>query len=126
MVAKVKEMGYKTGLATSRVQKTTMQGLEKFDIKKYFDVIVTVEDVTKHKPDPESVLVTLDKLGSKPENTVMMGDTRFDILCARNAGVTSILVGWSEALAGKKIEDFAPGEAPDYIIQKPEELFDII
>ncbi len=126
MVAKVKEMGYKTGLATSRVQKTTMQGLEKFDIKKYFDVIVTVEDVTKHKPDPESVLVTLDKLGSIPENTVMMGDTRFDILCARNAGVTSILVGWSEALAGKKIEDFAPGEAPDYIIQKPEELFDII
>ena len=126
MVAKVKAQGYKTGLATSRVHKTTMQGLEKFGLKEYFDAIVTVEEVTKSKPDPEFLMVTLDRLGSVPEKTVMLGDTRFDILCARNAGATSVLVGWSAALAGKKIEDFAPGEAPDYIIQKPEDLFDII
>ena len=55
-----------------------------------------------------------------------MGDSRLDILCARNAGVPSILVGWSATLAGKTKEDFAPGEAPDFIIQKPEELFEII
>ena len=126
MVAEVKRRGYKTGLATSRVHETTMKGLDQFGIRDYFDVIVTVEDVTKHKPDPESLLITLDKLGSKPESSAMLGDTRFDILCGRNAGATSILVGWSEALAGKKIEDFAPDEAPDYIIHTPDELFDII
>ena len=56
----------------------------------------------------------------------MVGDTRLDILCARNAGAMSVLVGWSVSLAGKTKEDFAPGEAPDFIIDKPNDLFDII
>ncbi|MBR6799254.1 MAG: HAD hydrolase-like protein, partial [Firmicutes bacterium] len=32
-----------------------MEGLEKFDLTKYFDVIITPEDTDKHKPDPEPV-----------------------------------------------------------------------
>ena len=56
----------------------------------------------------------------------MVGDSRLDILCAHNAGVPCVLVGWSATLAGKTKEDFAPGEAPDFIIQKPEDLLEII
>jgi len=55
----------------------------------------------------------------------MLGDTLFDILCARNAGVKSILVSWSLALAGKTKEDLGK-DAPDYIINEPEDLFEIL
>lgn len=122
LLAEVKKRGYRTGLVTSRLFETTMQGLEKYEIKDYFDAVVTADDTTKHKPDPEPVNITLHKLGSKPDHSIMLGDTLFDILCARNAGVKSVLVAWSLALAGKTMEDLGD-DAPDYIIEKPEELF---
>ena len=50
LLRQVKERGEKTGLVTSRLAYTTKQGLEKYDLKDYFDVVVTAEDTKKHKP----------------------------------------------------------------------------
>ena len=125
LVIKVKACGYKTGLVTSRLKRTAMEGLEKFDLTKYFDVIITPEDTDKHKPDQEPVNIALERLGSKPENTVMLGDTIFDIQCSHNAGVDAVLVSWSLALEGKTKEELGE-DAPEYIINTPEEIFDII
>ncbi len=126
MIKEVKARGFKTGIATSRLRKSLYMGLNKYDLVKYFDAIVPVEDIEAAKPAPDMIYKVLGMLGSQPEAAIMVGDSRLDILCARNAGVPSVLVGWSATLAGKTKEDFAPGEAPDYIIQTPEELFDII
>ncbi|MBE6045597.1 MAG: HAD family hydrolase [Clostridiales bacterium] len=126
MLQEVKSRGYKTAIASSRLRYTLHQGLEKYDLMKYFDTVVAVEDAENGKPAPDIVLKTLDILDSSSENSIMVGDSRLDILCARNAGVSSVLVGWSATLAGKTKEDFAPGEAPDFIIQTPKELLDII
>ena len=125
LITEVKRRGYKTGLVTSRLLRTTMEGLDKYGLKDRFDTIITAEDTTKHKPDPQPINIALEKLGFAAERAVMLGDTTFDMLCAKNAGVKAILVSWSLALAGKTAEEL--GEArPDYIIEKPEELFDII
>ena len=105
---------------------TLKKGLEKYDLGQYFDTVVAVEDAENGKPAPDIVLNTMERLDSKPETSIMVGDSRLDILCAHNAGVPCELVGWSVTLAGKTKEDFAPGEAPDYIIQKPADLLDII
>ncbi|MDO4745335.1 MAG: HAD-IA family hydrolase, partial [Bacillota bacterium] len=125
LVMKCKARGYKTGLVTSRLKITAMEGLDKFDLEKYFDVIITPEDTDKHKPDPAPVNIALERLGSKPENAVMLGDTLFDIQCSHNAGIGAVLVSWTMALAGKTKEDLGE-DAPDYIINSPDELFDII
>jgi len=125
LLAEVKARGYKTALVTSRVGDTTQQGMEKYEIAEYFDAVVAAEDTTKHKPDPQPINAALEKLGSKAENAVMLGDTLFDILCARNAGVKSVLVSWSFALGGKTMEDLGEN-APDYMITSPDELFDIL
>ena len=108
MLEEVKARGFKMGIASSRLRLTLEQGL------------------ANPKPAPDIVLKALEKLDSKPENSIMVGDSRLDILCSRNAGVKSVLVGWSATLAGKTKEDFAPGEAPDFIIHDPAELLDII
>ena len=113
----------KTGLVTSRLAYTTQQGLEKYDLKDYFDVVITAEDTKKHKPDPEPVNIALAKLDSRPEHSLMLGDTMFDILCAKNAGVTSVLVGWSLAL--KSGDDFGE-DAPDHVIRKAGELLELL
>ena len=69
LLRQVKERGEKIGLVTSRLAYTTQQGLEKYDLKDYFDVVVTAEDTKKHKPDPEPVNIALAKLDSRPEHS---------------------------------------------------------
>lgn len=125
LIVALKDQGYKVGLVTSRLYQTSMEGLDKYQLTKYFDAIVTMENTTKHKPDPEPVNIALEKLDARPKQAVMLGDTLFDILCARNAGVRSVLVAWSLALAGKTKADLGK-DAPDHIIHKPEDLFAIL
>lgn len=115
--------GYNLALVTSRLLGTTMQGLDAYDLKKYFDTVLTCEDTDKHKPDPAPINITLDRLGKKPDNAIMIGDTMFDILCAKNAGVKSVLVDWAVAV---NEEERTGANAPDFIIKDPLEVIDIL
>jgi pyrophosphatase PpaX len=123
LLKELKARGYKTGIVTSRLRHTTEMGLQKYDMEQYFDTIVTCDDTDKHKPDPEPVEIALKRLGSKPEEAVMIGDSIFDILCARGAGVKSVLVSWALAISdGDKTGE----NEPDYIIDKAEDLLKIL
>lgn len=115
--------GYKTAIVTSRTRRSLMSYLEKFGMADCFDVIVTCDDTKAHKPDPEPMLIALEKLGSKADETIMIGDSMYDILCAKNAGCQSALVGW--AVAVTKEEKTGPN-APEFIMEQPEDLFKII
>ena len=120
------QRGYAMAMVTSRLRFTTDQALEEFDLGKYFKYVVTADDVTRAKPDPQCVEMALAELGSSPENTIMTGDTIHDILCARNAGIRFALVDWSITLGGRTMDDFPEGEAPDYIITEPMQLLDLL
>lgn len=123
LLAELKRQNYKTGLVTSRLSGTTWEGLHKYNLADFFDVVVSCDDTDKHKPDPTPVYIALERLVSKPENAIMLGDTKFDILCARNAGVRSVLVGWHVAMSP---EDLNGENAPDHIIDQAEDLLAII
>jgi len=116
----------KMALVTSRLRHTTEQALDKFDLYKYFGYVVTADDVTRHKPDPQCINIALDRIDSRPEQTLMIGDSLFDILCARNAGCGSVLVSWSMTLADKLQSGFSPEEAPDMIIDHPQQILKLL
>ena len=119
----LKEKGYLVAIVTSRMRNTTMVGLRKFGVLEDIDCIVTCEDTDKHKPDPEPVLIALERLSVSAEEALMVGDSMFDIKCARNAGVKTVLVEWAEAATE---EDRTGSDAPEYIIDRPEDLFEIL
>lgn len=123
LIKGLKAKGFKVAITTSRLGNSTMVGLKKFGLEDTFDVIVTADDTKKHKPDPEPVLITLEKLGAKPEESLMIGDSMFDIKCAHNAGVKAVLVGWAEAVTEA---DLNGPDRPDYVIETAEELFDLV
>ncbi len=123
LIKLLKEKGYKVGLLTSRLRPSTMIGLEKFGIVSYFDSIITLENCTKHKPDPEPMLVALKSLEAKPEEAIMIGDSLFDIRCAHNAGVEAALVSWAVALSDPPTEG---EDKPEYILNKAEDLLEVI
>lgn len=123
LIKSLKDAGCKVGIVTSRRKQSTMIGLEKFGIVPYLDGIITDEDCKKHKPDPAPMYAALKKLNADPSETLMIGDTLFDIRCAHNAGVRAVHVGWAMALSDPPEEG---PDKPDYIIEKAEDLMKII
>lgn len=123
LVKGLKEKGFKVAVTTSRLRSSTMIGLRKFGLDGIMDAIVTCEDTDRHKPDPAPALITLEKLDAKPEESLMIGDSMFDIKCAHNAGMKAVLVGWAEAVTE---EDLNGPDAPEYFIRTAEELFDLL
>ncbi|MEE1169552.1 MAG: HAD-IA family hydrolase [Anaerovoracaceae bacterium] len=121
----LKESDVSMALVTSRLKRTTMQAVQSFDLGKYFDVIITADDCTKHKPDPEPILTALDKLNGRDltDAVLMIGDTVYDRECARNAGVASALVAWAPSL---DVHELKGSDAPEYVLEKPADIFRII
>ena len=66
--------------------------LDKMNIRDCFEVILTVEEVTKFKPDPEIFLKSATKLSIRPEDCVVIEDSIFGVQAARNAGMECIAV----------------------------------
>lgn len=66
--------------------------LDKMKIRNCFDVILTVEEVEKFKPDPEIFLKCAARMGFKPEECVVFEDSIFGVQAARNAGMDCIAV----------------------------------
>jgi len=49
--------------------------------------VVTIEDVSSHKPNPEGMLLAMKRLHAAPSQTVMLGDQAVDMQAAKRAGV---------------------------------------
>jgi pyrophosphatase PpaX len=100
----LKSKGMKIGIVTSRLRNSTVAALREFKIEQYFDVVVCADDVERHKPHKEPLIKAITELNSRVENTLYVGDSKFDMECALNANVTPVLAGWqpnSEKLAEK-------------------------
>jgi pyrophosphatase PpaX len=119
----LRERGVRTGLVTNRLANSTYRALDHFGVRGDFDIILTAEDYTRFKPDPEPILLTLARLGADPARTIYLGDSVNDILAAKAAGVYAILAGWSVALPEEKREDGAA--APDLVIEHMGDLLEL-
>ena len=120
----LRNRGYKIGVATSRTANSFWRYMKELGLENHVDEVVTMEDVTGHKPDPESVLRVLEKFGAGPEEAIMIGDTKFDIGCAQNAGVESVLVGWSHYVDEEDMA--ADGYEPTYRLKEPKDILEIV
>lgn len=60
-------------------------------LDKYIHVIIGFDDVIKAKPDPEAAIAACKKLCVSPDESVVVGDSKSDILMGKNAGCQTIL-----------------------------------
>jgi len=78
------------GIVTTKTGLYSQILLEHFGLMKYFDVLIGREHVEHPKPHQEPILRALEGLESNKKEIWMIGDTKLDLLCAKNAGVNSI------------------------------------
>lgn len=79
-------------LATFKSRQGTMKILGHFGILKFFDIIITVDDVANPKPHPECLEKVLAFYHIGPEEAVYIGDTVTDIATGKNAGMQTCAV----------------------------------
>lgn len=81
------------GMATGKSQRGARLVLGHHGLLEHFITIQTADDAPS-KPDPGMVLAAMREAGATPDNTVVVGDTVFDIAMARAAGASAIGVSW--------------------------------
>ena len=96
------EAGYLLGIATGKARRRLDHVLAKHGLAHLF-VTLQTPDVAPGKPHPAMIEQAMAETGASPENTVLVGDTVFDVEMAGHARVAAIGVSWGyhapEALA---------------------------
>ena len=90
VLEKLKNKRIKLGLITNSTGFITLTILNHFKLKKYFDVVVTMDDVRRRKPAPDMILKACKTLKVMPKNTILVGDTMNDIIAGRRAGCATV------------------------------------
>ena len=139
LLEQLRARGCIIGVGTSRTAYSFRNYMKKLEMDQLVDEVVTMNDVSSHKPDPETIDALLKKMMANagepydecsgiPEHVrdaaVMIGDTKYDIGCANNAGVDSVIVGWSHYVDEEAM--LAEGFVPTYRIDAPEQLLEMI
>ena len=78
------------GLVTSGSKSRVERDLNNNDIKGFFNVIVTGDDIKNPKPHPEGLEIALNELGLHPEDVIYIGDAYDDYKMADIAGIKFI------------------------------------
>jgi phosphoglycolate phosphatase len=85
--------GVRLGIATGKARRGLNASLERHQLGQHFATLQTV-DSAPGKPDPEMLYLAMAEAGTAPGETVMIGDTSYDMTMAANAGVAAVGVSW--------------------------------
>lgn len=81
------------GIATGKSRRGVAQLIERHGWEGVFSTVQTADDAPS-KPHPAMILQAMAELGVAPEDTMMVGDSSYDMAMARSAGVHAIGVSW--------------------------------
>jgi pyrophosphatase PpaX len=110
--------GRRLGIVTAKRHATVRLAFDVCPLERFFSTVVAAEDTPRHKPHPDPVLLALDRLGSRPEETAYVGDAPFDVESAKAAGVFAVAVGWGDIHPRERVL----AAEPDVFVESAEEL----
>ena len=117
----IKSGGRRTGVVTAKRREPALAGLAVTGLDRYIEVLVAADDTVRSKPHPEPVSRALRLLGGRPETTVYVGDSWYDITAGKQAGVATLGVTW-----GVATREQLTAHGPDLIVDSWNELLDIL
>ncbi len=101
LLLQLRSAGLKIGVATSKPQNMAELLLEKAEMTECFDVIVGSRPGINNDHKWQIVQSAVELCGSKPADTVLIGDTKYDVLGAARCGVACVGVAWGYAEPGE-------------------------
>ncbi|MBR6884958.1 MAG: HAD family hydrolase [Prevotella sp.] len=108
-------------IASSRSRESLNEFLEEMKLNQYIRYVISANDIEHAKPAPDMVLRTLNDHHLQPEEALVVGDTKYDVLMAHRAGVKAVGVTYGNG-SREELEQ----EQTDYIINDFSELLKFV
>jgi HAD superfamily hydrolase (TIGR01509 family) len=115
----IKNKGLKLALATTSTSDSVSKFMQKFRLQGYFKLILTREDASMRKPNPEIYIKARTELGYNTDEIIVVEDTEIGVTAAKSAGLKCVAVPNQYT----KNQDFSRA---DYVIKSISELSRII
>jgi pyrophosphatase PpaX len=122
VLVRLRDEGRRLGIVTAKRRATVELAFAAVPLGHLFDAVVGGDETTRHKPDPDPLLLALERLDARPDDTAYVGDAPFDVRAARAAGVHSVAVTWGGIHPRERLER----EEPDAIVDTAEELLGVL
>ena len=122
VLVQLKDEGRRLGIVTAKRRQTVELAFARIPIEHLFETVVGGDETKKHKPNPEPLLLALERLGAGADEAVYVGDAPFDVKAAKGAGVYSVGVTWGGIHSRERLE----AEEPDALVDTAEELLGVV
>jgi phosphoglycolate phosphatase len=118
VLSMLKRSRCKLGLVSNIGGATLTSALERLNILRFMDIVVSRNEMPFLKPHPEGLLTAAQKLGLSPNRILFVGDSRNDVAAAHAAGMNSCYLVGGEDLPDK-LEAFSPNSTITTLGQLP-------
>jgi len=88
----LKAMGYRMSVCSNSIRSTVQLMMDKANLSQYLDLMVSNEDVTKPKPDPEMYCKAMAHFGLSPDECLVVEDNENGIKAAKASGAHLLVV----------------------------------
>jgi pyrophosphatase PpaX len=120
VLAQLREEGRRLGVVTAKRRATVEIAFAKLPLGHLFDTVVGGDETERHKPDPQPLLLGLERLGERPERAAYVGDSPYDMQAANAAGLYAVGVTWGAIHDRGRLAD------ADVVVDTPGELLDVL
>jgi pyrophosphatase PpaX len=120
VLAQLRDEGRRLGVVTAKRRATVEIAFAKLPLGHLFDTVVGGDETERHKPDPEPLLLGLERLGASPDTAAYVGDSPYDMQAANAAGLYAVGVTWGAIHDRDRLAD------ADVVVDSPEELLDVL
>jgi len=121
MLGALTRLGHPLAIVTSKTVALAARGLAHTGIDGFFGTIVGMDSCQRHKPDPEPVLIALERLGYPPNEAWFVGDSVHDMASGNSAGVATVGALWGPF----GVDDLAPSN-PRHLAHRVEDVLTIV
>ncbi len=101
LIRRLHARGHPMAIVSSKLEAGIRRSIDYIGLSDCFGTLIGIDATEKHKPEPEPVLLALERLGARADEAWFIGDSPYDILAGRAAGVRTIgvLTGPSDRAA---------------------------
>ena len=114
------DRGHRLGIVTAKRRPTVELAFARLPLAHLFEVVVGGDETERHKPDPEPLLLALERLGARPVDAAYVGDSPYDMQAARAGGLHAVGVTWGG------IHDRSSLADADVVVDSAEELLGVL
>jgi len=94
VVGRLDRLGLKQGVCTNKFENPARMILTGLKLMPPIADVAGADTFKVRKPDPDHILLLIDRIGGRRERAVMIGDSIHDVESAHGAGLPAVLVSW--------------------------------